>query len=265
MRPLTPHFARDLALACLATFAWHACARAADLQFTLPTLTAPPGATVVVPIESSAVPDGLGIQSVEFRMDFAPGVIDAAGSWADGWVQAWGPAFVNGNSSFIAVAAAGFPAIASGGTRVNTLVLTVSASAVPGTDMPLTLQHVLCNEGTPSVEVVPGLLRVRTTAGVEPGSATAFAMSAPAPNPATTGTRFALTVPAGGGPPVRLAVFGVDGRLVRELASGPLAPGRHDFAWDARDAAGARVRPGLYFARATFGAAHLQRRLVVTR
>lgn len=265
MPPRTPQVARGLALACLFAIACPARAGAADLQFTLPTITAPPGASVVVPIESSAGPAGLGIQSIEFRMDFTPGVIATSASWADGWVRAWGPAYVNGNASFIAVAAAGFPAIASGGTRVNTLELAISASAPPGTDMPLTLQHVLCNEGSPSVEVVPGLLRVRTTAAVEPASGAAFALSAPAPNPTAAGARFTLTVPAGGGPAVRLAVFGIDGRLVREIASGPLAPGRHDFAWDGRDAAGARVRPGLYFARASLGAAHLERRLAVTR
>lgn len=261
----TRKLVRILAFGGIAAFACHAPVRAADVQLTLPTLTAPPGASVVVPIESNTGPAGLGIQSVEFRMDFAPGVIAASASRPDGWVRAWGPAFVNANASFVAVAAAGFPAIADGGTRLNTLELTVSPSAVPGTDMPLTLQHVLCNEGTPSVEVVPGLLRVRTTAAVEPGVASAFALSAPAPNPAARAARFTLTLPAGSGRPVRLAVFGVDGRLVRELANGALAAGRHDFSWDTRDDAGMLVRPGLYFARATFGGVRLQRRLAVAR
>jgi len=254
-----------LALGSVAALGWHARAAAADLQVTLPTITAPPGATVIVPLLTSPGPTGLGIQSIEFRMDFAPGVIQSSASLPNGWVQAWGPAFANGNESFVAVAAAGFPAIDSAGTLLNTLQLTVSPSALPGTDMPLTLQHVLCNEGVPSVEVVPGLLRVRSTAAVVPGAGARFAMSAPAPNPARGTTRFALTVPSDGGPPVRITVHAVDGRLVRELASGPLGAGRHDFAWDACDAAGERVRPGLYFARASRGGEHLERRVVVTR
>lgn len=263
MRHNARRLARGFALACLAACGGLGGAAAADLQFSLPTLTAPPGATVVVPIEADRTPDGLGIQSLEFRMDFTPGTIDASTSWGDGWAQAWGPAFVNGNASFIAVAAAGYPAIASGGTRVNTLQLTVSASAVPGTDMPLTLQHVLCNEGSPSVAVVPGLLRVRATSGVGPAGGSAFALSAPAPNPILSGTRFTLTVPDGGEPSVRLEVFALDGRRVRRLADGPLPAGRHEFGWDARDANGERVRPGLYFVRADRGTGRLQRRIVV--
>ncbi len=239
-------------------------AAAADLQFTLPTVTAPPGATVVVPIESSTPPDGLGILAIEFRMDFTPGVISGSASWADGWMPYWGAPFVNGNASFIAVANAGFPAIASAGTRVNTLELTVSPSATPGTDMPLTLQHVLCNEGSPSVAVTPGLLRVRSTAGVGDLGAV-FALSPPVPNPVANAARLTLMVPAGEGPPVSVAVFGLDGRRIRGLAHRPLGAGTHEFSWDLRDDSGSRVRAGLYFVRAARGGEHLVRRLAVTR
>jgi len=240
-------------------------ANAADLQVALPTITAPPGATVAVPLLTSPGPAGLGIASVQFRMEFAPGVIQSSASLPDGWAQAWGPAFANGNDSFIAVAAAGFPAIDSAGTLLNTLLLTISASAAPGTDMPLALQQVLFNEGVPSVEVVPGVLRVRATASTPPGAGAAFALALPAPNPVSGSVRFALGVPASGGPAVRVAVFAVDGRLVRELAAAVLAPGRHEIAWDTRDATGARVPAGLYFVRASRGTERLQRRLVVTR
>lgn len=255
-------FATGLA-ACLAFAAVRA--RAADLQMTLPTLTVPPGATVLLPLVTSAGPAGFGIQSVEFRIDFAPGIVSASASHPDGWVQSWGAPFVNANASFIAVAAAGFPATASSGTLLNTLELTVSPAAPPGTDMPLAFHHLLFNEGAPSVEVTPGLLRVRTTAAVEPGAGAGLALSSASPNPAADATRFVLTVPAGGSPPVRLAVYGIDGRLVRELANARLSPGRHEFRWDTRDAAGARVPPGLYFARAASGAGRTERRVVVSR
>jgi FlgD Ig-like domain len=266
MRPLSPAFRRRLAgcsvaLACLVATS----AGAAQIQVTLPTVSAPPGATVIVPIQTSPGPAGLGIQAVEFRMDFLPGVIQSSFSRPDGWLQAWGEAFVNANDAFVAVAAGGFPAATSAGTLLNTLELTISPSALPGTDMPLTFQHVLCNEGEPAVVVTPGLLRVRTNAAVEPGAGTGFALSPASPNPAASVTRFTLTVPSGGANPVRVAVYAVDGRLVRELANGPLGPGRHELGWDTRDAAGAPVRAGLYFARASLGPARAVRRLAVTR
>jgi hypothetical protein len=265
MRPCLLRLSRLLALGGLVALPVTPRADAADLQVTLPTITAPPGATVIVPLLTNPGPTGLGIQSIEFRMDFTPGVIAASASQPDGWVQSWGPAFANGNSAFVAVAAAGFPAIDSAGTLLNTLALTIAPGAAPGTDMPLTLQHVLCNEGAPSVEVLPGLLRVRNSLAVGPGGGAGFALSAPAPNPSANGARLALTLPEAGGPAVRVAVYALDGRLVRELVRGPLGAGRHELAWDTRDASGARVRPGLYFVRATLGSERRDRRLVVSR
>lgn len=253
--------AAALCLACLLPVP----AGAAQIQLTLPTVTASPGATVVIPIESNPAPAGLGILSAEFRIVFTPGVIQSSFSRPDGWIQSWGTAFAFGNDAFIAVAAGGFPATTAVGTRLNTLELTISPSAPLGTDMPLTFSHVLCNEGEPAVVVVPGLLRVRSTAAVGPAGGGGLALSAASPNPAASLTRFSLTVPSGGPTGVRLAVYSVDGRLVREIANGELGAGNHDFSWDTRDGAGQRVRAGLYFVRACRGIETSVRRLAVTR
>lgn len=250
-----------IALACLLTFP----AGAAQIQFTLPTVTASPGATVVIPVESNPAPAGLGILSVEFRINFTPGVIQSSVSRPDGWVQSWGNAFSAGNDAFVAVAAGGFPAATSVSTRVNTLELTVSPSAPSGTDMPLTFSRVLCNEGEPAVVVVPGLLRVRSTAAAGPVAVGRFALSVTSPNPASSPARFALTVPSGGATAVRLAVYSLDGRLVRELARGEPGAGQHEYGWDLLDGAGERVRAGLYFVRAVRGTEVSVSRLVVTR
>ncbi|MBM4129528.1 hypothetical protein FJ250_00655, partial [bacterium] len=48
---------------------------------------------------------------------------------------------------------------------------------------------------------------------------------------------------------VSLAVYDIGGRLVRTLADGSLAPGRHQRRWDGRDAHGRAVAAGTYFAR----------------
>lgn len=240
-------------------------AAAADLQVTLPVITAAPGSSVSVPIEVTPGPAGLGIQSVQFRLDFAPGVLSSSASSPDGWIRSWGAPFVTANASFLAASAGGFPATTSSGTLLNTLTLTLSGAAIPGTDMPLAFTTLLFNEGTPTVAVTNGLLRVRTSVGVTPAGPGSFALSAPAPNPVRASAKFGLTVPGTSAGTVRVDVHGVDGRLVRRLVDGFLPPGRHELHWDARSASGAPVRAGLYFLRAACGEWRSERRLVVIR
>jgi hypothetical protein len=75
----------------------------------------------------------------------------------------------------------------------------------------------------------------------------------------------AFTLPAdAGAAPARLVIYGVDGRRVRTLASGVSAPGTHVARWDVRDERGARVGPGIYFARLELGGRGITRRVPVT-
>ena len=80
-----------------------------------------------------------------------------------------------------------------------------------------------------------------------PATHASLALSA-APNPVRGGgVRLSFAMSQAG--KVRLTVYGLDGRLLRELTRGLLAAGAHSLAWDARDGAGAAVSPGIYFAR----------------
>jgi hypothetical protein len=63
-------------------------------------------------------------------------------------------------------------------------------------------------------------------------------------NPGATGG-----VPTAGFAFVTIAVYDVRGALVRTLASGLYAPGRHRVVWDGRNESGARVATGVYFYR----------------
>jgi hypothetical protein len=67
------------------------------------------------------------------------------------------------------------------------------------------------------------------------------------PNPFTHSMRlrFTLDEPA----TVRLAVFDVAGRRIRDLLEGPHAPGVHEVSWDGLDDRGSFVPAGVYFAR----------------
>jgi hypothetical protein len=68
-----------------------------------------------------------------------------------------------------------------------------------------------------------------------------------APNPFQEGATVAFTL-AGEGP-ARVQVFGLDGRLVRELLDGVLPAGAHRFRWDGTDASGRAVASGTYLIR----------------
>lgn len=67
------------------------------------------------------------------------------------------------------------------------------------------------------------------------------------PNPFRELTRIGFDLPRAGD--VRLVVFDVGGRTVRELVRGNLEAGAHDAAWNGRDESGAPLPSGVYFYR----------------
>ncbi len=71
-----------------------------------------------------------------------------------------------------------------------------------------------------------------------------LAQNAPNPFAGATSVRFGL--PRAGR--AELAIYTVQGRLVRRLVSADLAAGEHVATWDARDEAGRRVGAGVYYA-----------------
>ena len=83
------------------------------------------------------------------------------------------------------------------------------------------------------------------------------------PNPLRAGgaAAFAFTLPAAGA--VELAVYDVNGRRVAPLVGAILPAGTHRATWDGRDAAGARVAPGLYFVAGTLAGERRSTRVIV--
>jgi len=84
--------------------------------------------------------------------------------------------------------------------------------------------------------------------GVPSGEEHLFAMRGASPNPFTAGTSLSYTVPSGGGH-VRVGIYDVAGRLVRDLVSEQMPAGDAIARWDGIDGAGRRVASGIYFAR----------------
>jgi hypothetical protein len=94
------------------------------------------------------------------------------------------------------------------------------------------------------------------------GSAGAgVSMAPPVPNPASGPVRVVLDLPTPGKAGVE--VLDVLGRNVRVLTDRLMQSGPTTVAWDLLDAAGRRVRPGVYWFRAVTPQATIARRFVV--
>ncbi len=235
-----------------------------DFKATLGTVTCPPGATVMVPLESDRLLGGLGIYAMQYAVTFPSTNVTAVNSTASGLVGAWSPNVLTRlpSAGRVEVTAAGSAAFANNGTTVHGLLFTVSPTAPNNTSIPLTLVNVLCNEGAPIPQIVNGLILVRTTTDAPAPGALAFALAPPEPNPVRGPSRLEFSVPDGRAG-VRLAVYGTDGRRVRMLHDGPLGDGAQSVAWDVADERGQRVPAGLYFVRLEWNGRSLSRKLAV--
>jgi hypothetical protein len=80
---------------------------------------------------------------------------------------------------------------------------------------------------------------------------TVLKVGAPYPNPFNPSTSVRLYVPGdGGSAELELAVYDLQGRRIRLLHQGSIAPGWHTMVWDGRDDRGQGQASGLYFMRA---------------
>lgn len=92
------------------------------------------------------------------------------------------------------------------------------------------------------------------------GASDRIVFSTPVPNPSTGTTRFHALLPTRGH--VRLEIVDVHGRRVRRIHDGVLAAGPAEWTWDGRSDAGAKLGPGVYFARLQTPAGLHSRRVV---
>jgi flagellar hook assembly protein FlgD len=70
--------------------------------------------------------------------------------------------------------------------------------------------------------------------------------------------QYSLPIPAD----VKVAVFDVQGRLVRSLDSGHREAGPHRLQWDGKNEHGNAAATGIYFARVEYGSRALISRIV---
>ncbi|NNE44608.1 MAG: T9SS type A sorting domain-containing protein, partial [Gemmatimonadetes bacterium] len=87
-------------------------------------------------------------------------------------------------------------------------------------------------------------------------------LGAPRPNPFHAATRFQVSSPAG--VPLRVSVYDLSGRRIRDLEPSGGDGTAATVTWDGRDTDGRRVASGMYFVRARAGEWTAGRRVVVT-
>ncbi|MFN8587567.1 MAG: Ig-like domain-containing protein [Candidatus Eisenbacteria bacterium] len=241
--------------------------RVYDFKATLGTVTGRPGTTVRVPLLADRGVGALGIVSEQLKISWTGTAIAAARPVLSAQWWRWGPApwayTTTANSIF--VAAAGTEPFDDSGPDLAAFEFDIAPGATSGTNVTLTLSPLLFNEGDPAAQVVNGTIQVRNLADAESGVTLAFGLGEVAPNPVRGACRIPFTLPADTGGRVELALYGVDGRLVRRLADGAFAPGRHDAAWDGRDGSGRAADAGIYFVRLTSGSRTQVRKLAVVR
>ena len=97
-------------------------------------------------------------------------------------------------------------------------------------------------------DIYAALVVTQETLAVDPAaSARSITFSPPSPNPARGPVMFRFALPRSAA--VRLAIYDVGGRRLRELVSGFRPAGAHDIAWDLKDESGRAVPAGLLFVR----------------
>ncbi len=232
--------------------------RAADMNVTLPIVTAKPGDTVFVLLHVNPSPDiFIDTKSLEFRLKLGSSVVQETKVMPEGFLWIWGTPYVNAGPDSVLAAAAGPQDMGTTSTHMATIRIIIKPTATIPTDLPITFTKLMFNEGNPSLSFTPGILKVRSIAsGVGDELSGALALSAPWPNPAYRQARIAYR----SNDEARLDLFTLDGRRVRSEA---VRAGQGDVLWSLNDGDGRRLTAGLYFVRLSAGALTRVERLVV--
>jgi hypothetical protein len=161
--------------------------------------------------------------------------------------------------------------ISSDGTEVIVLTAPDSTTGMdfydPGPQFPDTTMgrypdglpywHFL-HEQTPNE---PNAAPIAVDEGAPIASGLEFLGSYPNPfNPRTT-----LLCELGSQSEVKVSVYDVEGRLVRELFAGRLPAGRHAFEWDGKDAEGRTVASGIYLSRISNGERFVRSKMILVK
>ena len=119
--------------------------------------------------------------------------------------------------------------------------------------IPVNLLNPLLNEGEPACSVLPGEVTVETTGLEGPNTAIPkqYTLHANYPNPFNPTTHIGYEMPKQG--TVTLAIYNIQGQLIRMLENSTQSAGRYAVTWDGKDEKGQCVSTGMYFYRLKVG------------
>jgi FlgD Ig-like domain len=208
-------------------------------------------------------------EAIEFR---APAVVEEGESFevpvtltAGGRLQGLSVAFdwdhsvveIEGVTPGTFVASQGGVVMSSGAGRVDAAMLGLGAQGLAGEGTLATVRFRVIGSGDPRITVarVVGRDRDNRDLAVAVRGTDAFVTAAPTrtdlfpvvPNPTrgSAAIRYSLTQRGR----VHVALFSVDGRLVKTLAKGVQDAGQYQLMWDGTDAQGSLTKPGMYYVR----------------
>jgi len=179
------------------------------------------------------------VQGLSATLAWDANVVEPVGSASSGWVEGqkgvlWSPA----------------PGV------VDAALLGARATGLAGRGTLARLTFRARRLGDPAIRIAD--LRARDAAnrpvassalayGTESAPPSRTLLFAPSPNPASGPATVGFALSHAG--KAELAIFSVDGRRVRTLASGPFEPGSHHFTWTGDDDQRRDVAPGVYYAQ----------------
>ena len=223
--------------------------KAITFNLDLPAVTLGDGDNAWVPIHL----DGSGdLYGQEYHVRFDPEQVSVTGvrllPAAEGAMMVWN--VVDGNELRIALAVLEPVAV----TDAVEFQLTAATGLEAGTQVDLNLSFARLNEDTYSTT---------TGAGDTPGVDTATLFQNH-PNPFNPTTTIGYALPAGD-TRVKLAVYDLGGRLVRELVNEVQSEGPHSVMWDGQDGSGRRVGSGIYLYRLQAGDRTVMRKMALLK
>jgi hypothetical protein len=127
----------------------------------------------------------------------------------------------------------------------------------------ITVSAEVPNDSNTGNNVLSKTISGTTAIGDEPGDLlpSEFALYQNYPNPFNPSTMIGFQLPVAG--EIRLAIYNMNGQLVRTLANGKYAAGNHTLLWDGTDGSGARVASGVYLYVIRAGGFVAQKKLVL--
>lgn len=189
------------------------------------------GGYVDVPV---LVEDAEDVCSVEFVLDYNHAALEFDSARTAGLTQGYLSSSFEADGS-LKVAMAGAESFEGKG-RVAVVRFLKKDGPVPVVSTRVSIESALLNETEP---VIQGHSYDAEVVG--------FALGPVSPNPTSAGTAISFSAPTASH--VSLAIYNVNGQLVRTLHEGQVDSGDHRFTWDGTDSNGARVARGVYFCR----------------